>query len=529
MQELIRLALFYLSGIWRYRWYVLIITAVISPIGWAYVASLPDEYRASARVFVDTDSVLTPLLRGLAIQTDDSRRIRMMTGVLFSRENMEKLARMTDMDLRAKTPQEMDDLVASLKRRVKLQGAGGNIYTISFEDPSPDLAKRVVQSMLTIFVESNLGSSRQDQDSAERFLQREIKDYERRLIEAERKLKDFQMRNLDLLSEKGGYYERLKQARDGLAGAEDELALARSRRDEIREQMEYLESQGASLPSFQMWLEDSAVEVTNPLDQKIQKVQSQIDDLLIRYTQYHPEVIALRRALAELERKREAAKDEYVQEQSDNELAVSRSLEENPVYQEMRLRLADAEAELAMQQTRTETLREKIEQSQAAVDEVLQVESEQKQLNRDYSILSSNHQQLIQRLEKARLTREVDTSVDTVKFRTLDPPKVPEDPSGPNRVAMSSGVFGGALIAGLGVAFLLAQLRPVFFDRRQLSEVSGVPVIGSVNMIWVPQQRLRKRLADLAFLVGFFVLVAAYVAVLMIFIADVDIMSRLPF
>ncbi|MFN2108387.1 MAG: chain length-determining protein, partial [Anaerolineae bacterium] len=178
---------------------------------------------------------------------------------------------------------------------------------------------------------------------------------------------------------------------------------------------------------------------------------------------------------------------------------------------------------------RTETLREKIEQSQAAVDEVLQVESEQKQLNRDYSILSSNHQQLIQRLEKARLTREVDTSVDTVKFRTLDPPKVPEDPSGPNRVAMSSGVFGGALIAGLGVAFLLAQLRPVFFDRRQLSEVSGVPVIGSVNMIWVPQQRLRKRLADLAFLVGFFVLVAAYVAVLMIFIADVDVMSRLPF
>jgi polysaccharide chain length determinant protein (PEP-CTERM system associated) len=529
MQELIRLALFYLSGIWRYRWYILIVAAIISPIGWAYVASLPDQYRSSARVFVDTDSVLTPLLRGLAIQTDEGRRIRMMTAVLFSRENMEKLARMTDMDLRAKTPQEMDDLVSSLKRRVKLHQAGGNIYTIAFEDQSPELAKRVVQSMLTIFVESNLGSSRQDQDTAERFLQREIKDYERRLIEAERKLKDFKMRNLDLLSEKGTYYERLKEARDGLVRADEELALATSRRDEMLQQIEYLESQGATLPSFQMWLEDSAREVTNPLDQKIQEIESQIDTLLIRYTDFHPEVIALRRGLAELTQKREERKADYVADQSNNEMAVSRSLAENPVYQEMRLRLADAEAELAMQQTRTETLRDKIERFQAAVDEVLQVEAEQKQLNRDYGIISGNHKQLIARLEQARLTREVDTSVDTVKFRTLDPPKVPQSPSGPNRTAMSSGVFGSALALGVGIAFLLAQLRPVFFDRRQLAEVSGVPVIGSVNMIWVPQQRFRKRLADVVFTFGVLSLVAAYAAVLAVFMFDIDVVSRLPF
>ncbi|MGB5834182.1 MAG: Wzz/FepE/Etk N-terminal domain-containing protein, partial [Thiohalocapsa sp.] len=221
MQEIIRIALFSLSGIWRYRWYVLIIAALVSPIGWAYVASLPDEYRSNARVYVDTDSVLTPLLRGLAIQTNDGQRVRMMTGILFGRENMEKLARMTDMDLRANTPEEMDDLVKDLKKRVSLKQTGGNIYQISFKDQSPELAKRVVQSMLTIFVESNLGSSRQDQDSAERFLQREIKDYERRLIESERKLKDFKMRNVDMLSEKGTFYDRLKDSRNALTAAQD--------------------------------------------------------------------------------------------------------------------------------------------------------------------------------------------------------------------------------------------------------------------------------------------------------------------
>ena len=132
MQEIIRLALFYVNGIWRYRWFTLAAAAVICPIGWAYVATMPDEYEATARVFVDTDSVLTPLLRGLAIQTDEDRRVRMMTNVLFSRENMEKLARMTDLDLRAKTPQDMDRLAADLKSRVNLGSEGNNIYQHQF-------------------------------------------------------------------------------------------------------------------------------------------------------------------------------------------------------------------------------------------------------------------------------------------------------------------------------------------------------------------------------------------------------------
>jgi len=240
MQDIIRTILTHLHGIWRHRWYALIVAAVVCPIGWFYVASLPPVYSATARVFVDTDSVLTPLLQGLAIRTGAGRRISMMASILFSRENMEKLARMTDMDLRAKTPEQMDSLVVSLKGRVRLEQEDANIYTISFEDPSPELAKSVVQSMLTIFVESNLGSSRQDQDSAERFLQREIKDHERRLIEAERKVKDFKMRNLDFLSEKGSYYERLKGTREALSAAEEDLSLARKRQEQMAEQVEQM-------------------------------------------------------------------------------------------------------------------------------------------------------------------------------------------------------------------------------------------------------------------------------------------------
>lgn len=529
MQEIIRLILFYLSGIWRYRWSVLIIAAILSPIGWAFVATMPDEYRSSARVYVDTESVLTPLLHGLAVRVDDERRVRMMTNVLFSRENLEKLARMTDMDLQARTPEDMDTLVADLRSRARLEMAGDNIYTISFRDESPDLTRRVVQAMLTIFVESNLGSARQDQDSAERFLQREIKDYERRLIEAERKIKDFRMRNLDLISDKGSHFDRLRSAREELVEATDELALARSRRDELHNQLDFLESQGATLPGFQVWVEESSREITTPLDLQLVETEGQIEEMLLRYTERHPDIIALRQSVERLRQQRDRQREEFIAEQRNSEVAVAQSLERNPIYQEMRLRVADAESEVVVQQTRVAALRDKIDQFQAAVDEVFQIEAEEQQLSRDHAILHSNHQALVERMERARLTREVDTSVDTVRFRTLDPPKVPQEPSAPNRIALSSGVFGGSLTLGIGFAFLLAQLRPVFFDRRQLAEISGVPVIGSVNMVWVARQQVRHTLGNLSFLLLVLFLLAAYAAVLTIFILRIDPLQFLPF
>jgi polysaccharide chain length determinant protein (PEP-CTERM system associated) len=526
MQDILRLVFVYLGGIWRHRWYVLAVALVACPIGWLYTATLPDQYVAKARVFVDTDSVLTPLLSGLALQTNDSKRIAMMTNVLFSRENMEKLARMTDMDLRAKTPAEMDSLVLELKKRVALSRQGNNIYLIMFEDRSPVLAKRVVQSMLTIFVESNLGSSRQDQDSAERFLQREVNDYERRLIEGERKLKDFKMRNLDVLSDRGSYYSRLQAAKESLKRTGDGVQIAVRRRDQLQDQIAILEEEGADSVDYEDYLADSLKAALAEPDQRIAAMEKQIDDMLLRYTEVHPDIVAMKDALKRLKAQREEARKAFLASQDQS--SVMKSLSNNPLYQQLRLRLSDAESDIVASKSRLESLKSDIEKYQSSVDRVLQVEAEQQQLNRDYVILKSNHSALLERIEKARLTREVDTNVDTVRFRTLDPPKVPEKPSDPNRVLLASTIFGGSLVAGMGLAFLISMIRPVFGDRRQLAETTGLQVLGSVNMVWTDSQRSKKRWGNFAFGVTFLGLIGAYAAVLAVFILQIDIMSKLP-
>jgi polysaccharide chain length determinant protein (PEP-CTERM system associated) len=529
MQDILRLFFSYLSGIWRFRWIALIIAAIICPIGWFYVATLPDVYKSSAKVFVDTDSVLTPLISGLVVQTDEGRRVSMMTRVLFSRENMEKLARMTDMDLRAKTPQQMDVLVNSLKRKVNLDRQRGtsDIYNIHFQDTSPELAKRVVQSMLTIFVESNLGSTRQDQDSAEQFLQREIKDYERRMIEADRKLKDFKLRNLDFVTAKGNYYTRLKSAKDAHKAAQENLKLAQMRVQELEEQTRGVEAESEAIQQqhYREWLDASVKSVTAPHDDRIGALEAQMDDLLLKYTDLHPEVIALNRTIERLKARRDVARAEFIAVQQGSR---AKGDFDNPLYKEMRLRLSEAEADVATQGANVENLAEKILELQRAVDHVLQLEGEQQQLTRDRNILEDNHSQLLTRLEKARLTREVDSSVDTVRFRILDPPKVPREPSGPNRVGISSGVFVGAIAAGIAVAFLISLLRPVFGDRRQLNEAVGVPVLGSVNMIWTSKQKRKRRIVNLAYLIGILGLVGSFTLVFTIFSLRIDVMAYLP-
>ncbi len=523
MYEIIRLALGYLVGIARFRWLIVIVPAVASPVGWFYVASMPDTFTASAKVFVDTDSVLQPLMQGLAVRMDDHRRIQMMTRLLFGRSTLEKLARMTDLDLRAKNPRQMDEVIDELKNKVQLQRQRGDIYRLAYTDSDPALAKKVVQSFLTIFVETNLGESRKDQDSAEQFLVREIKEYERRMVDAERKLKEFKARNLPYLSDRGGYYSRLQKAKNQLAAAKLDLQVAEERQEELQDQLDDLESGDAGALSAS----DTPL---SPLDARIQKLQKQVNDLLLRYTERHPEVITLRRTIARLKKRKaeqEAAAKAAGQGEADDEAAASERLAQNPVYQQMRLLVSEADADVASKKAILKEYQRRIKSLQAEVDRVLQVETEQKQLNRDYGLISGNYHKLTQSLEKLRLGRQVDTHAETVRFRVLEPPMVPDKPSGPPRILYSSMVFFGSLLGGVALAFILSLFRPTFFDRKQLGEVLELPVLGSVNFVWTDREKRRQRRGHLLFGLSLLSLFLAYAGVVAVYQLDIDIVSHL--
>jgi polysaccharide chain length determinant protein (PEP-CTERM system associated) len=487
MHELIAQLLRYARETWRFRWWMLGISWAVCVIGWAVVARLPDQYEASARVFVDTQSVLAPMLRGLAIQTDTAeRRVLLMTRTLLSQPNMEKLLRMTDLDLQAKTPEQQELLIESLRKTIRLETARGeNLYTLSYPHRSPEMAKLVVKSLLTIFMESNLGEVRKEQDSASQFLEQQIQDYERRMVEAEQRLIRFKQANMGFLPREGsGYYENLRQMTETLKNAELELKIEQDRVEVLRKQL------SGETPSFDVApAPPPPVEVTantQEIDRRIQLNEVKLDELLLRFTEKHPDVVSLRRAIGDLKSQRKALIAEA--QKAAAGAAAPADAGGNTMHQQMQMVVSQAEAEVAAKQAVVNEYRERIKQLEGAVDRVLKVEGEQAQLNRDYQVLKKNHDELVGRLEAARLARKADTRSETVRFRVIDPPRVPSKPSAPNRLLLSSGVLLAGLLLGAAVAFLFGQLRPTFDERKLLNEVTGLPVLGSVDMIWTPSQ-----------------------------------------
>ena len=63
MSELYHQFLIYAVSLWRKRWYVALIGWGLCVPGWIGIMALPDRYESQSRVYIDTDSLLSPLLR----------------------------------------------------------------------------------------------------------------------------------------------------------------------------------------------------------------------------------------------------------------------------------------------------------------------------------------------------------------------------------------------------------------------------------------------------------------------------------
>src|SRR5258708_9653714 len=161
MDELLETGLRHLRGMGHRRWIGLAVAWIAAIVGMAVVFRIPEKYEASARVYVDTQSLLRPVMAGLAIQPNLDQQVALMSRTLISRPNVEKLVRMADLDLRVKSNAEREEVIDNLMKSLQLGGnVSTNIYLITYRDANADQAKNVVQSLLTIFMESSLGDKR---------------------------------------------------------------------------------------------------------------------------------------------------------------------------------------------------------------------------------------------------------------------------------------------------------------------------------------------------------------------------------
>lgn len=482
MQEIIEQGIDYLKGIWIKRRYIMVATWIICPIGWYFVAQMDDIYESEARVYVDTQSLLRPLLRGLTVETNPQVQIQLMVKTLLSRPNLERISRMTDLDVQANTEQEYEEILTRLKNDIKISRAGrDNIYTLSITDKNPETAKNIVQSALTVFIENTLGETRSESDSAQKFLDNQIREYENRLLAAESKRTAFKQKYSDvLLQDGGGYYRALNSEKNKLSQAKLELTEAKTRLESAKAQ---LSNEGPTKDQLSSKVQSNQ-SITTTFDSRISQLESNLDSLLVRYTANHPDVKELQRRLDELNKQRESEIERYYQSiknsSKDSQSTVA-SVDQSPLYQELKIQVNQYQNEVASLSVRVNNYQARVEDLESKIHTLPEIEAELVALNRGYDITKSKHDELLRRKETAILAQEADQTTDKIQFNIIDPPRAAADPTGPPRTLFFIIVTVLGLGVGAGLSLLFSQLNPVVTSSNLLTRSTGIPVFGVVS------------------------------------------------
>lgn len=214
-----------------------------------------------------------------------------------------------------------------------------------------------------------------------------------------------------------------------------------------------------------------------------------LDELLRRYTDDHPDVISARRMIASIERQ---IKEEAEGKAKGNGRGRGAAAT-NPVYQRLRVSLAEAEANIASLRSQLTVQQGRLEQVRALANRMPQVEADLAQLNRDYDIVRKNYEQLVSRREAASLGVKIDQSSQLADFRIVEPPRVAPTPVFPSRKVLAVlAMFASLALAGAAV-FGLGRLRPTVDSLAVLQQLSDRPILGSVSLIRGPEQRSRRK------------------------------------
>jgi polysaccharide chain length determinant protein (PEP-CTERM system associated) len=481
MAEITAALLTFLKAIGKYRWHAVLIAWTVAVVGWAVVFKLPNQYEASARVYVDTQSILKPLLSSMTTVPNLDQQVMFMRRTLISRPNVERVMRMVDLDVKARDAKEHEKMVDELMEKIKIAGTErDDIYTITYTATNPRLGKDIVQSLLTIFVEGSFGGKKQDSEKAVQFIDDQIKQYEDKLANAENALKEFKIKNIGLLPKEGtDFGAQMVEANEVLSSARLELAEAEQARNALRRQI-------AGDPAAPGTAVVDPAATDPELENRIATVQKNLDSLRLQYTEQHPDIVANRRLLEQLlAQKADLARHK--------KKSVDPGAGYSPMLQQLQVSLSQAEARVASMQARVAELGARAARMRTRSAEVPEIEAQLAQLNRDYQVNRENYQKLVERRESAKLSGDLSSATDMLTFRVIDPPTAPTTPSGPNRLRLFSLVFVGALVAGLAVAFLMSQVRPTFLSQSALREVTGLPVLGSVGMNWTAEQTVRRK------------------------------------
>src|SRR5205823_3524187 len=383
MKEQIEALLSAIRSTWRFRWMALGVAWLVAILGTLLVLALPNKYQSRAQIYVDTRSVLRPLLQGLAVSPQTQDQTDVVRRALLARPSLDQVARKVGLYKRTHNPESAERLLTDLSDLIAIHGdTATGIYTITYSDQNPRTAQAVVKTLLDTFMEKSLGAGRTDTQNAESFLKQQVAQYEAALSQSEARLAEFKKKNVGLMpDQRGDYFGRLQAEVASLQKIRSDLAVAARQRDELRRKISGEENGQAILktpPSAQ------DIQAATTLDARIRDSRHQLDELLLKFTDRHPEVLAVKDTIKRLEEQRHAELGGV--RSTNGTVAQGSSVPVDPVVQNLQIGLNTADVQVASLQTQESQSAARVAELQRLVTTGPEVEAELARLNRDYGV-----------------------------------------------------------------------------------------------------------------------------------------------
>ena len=444
--------------LWRRRWLALGSAWAVALAAALLLPLVPQRYEASARLVVDTQSALRPLISGLSVQSADAeRQARVLAREAVASPQLARLIERSELGLPASTAEEREDTLVRLIARTKLMADENGIHTVTYRDTDAERARRVVQALVELFGEMSDGEKRRDVQDADRFLQAQRQASEARLVEAERRLTAFKVRHFGATGvSKEDYFARIAAMQDAVARLRAEFAAAEQTRDAYRAELAREDPQ-------------------RPVDVELVARRRTLDELLVRLGEQHPEVIAAREGLNRAEESKRERDPEPSRAGSPT----------NPVYQRLRSQLAEAEAQVAALRSRLAVAQQRLADARAAADRAPEIEAAYAQLSLEVEFARKTYDQLVAKGESAALGLKAEESSRSSGFRVIEPARAGGAPVFPGRLELGWAAAILSLLAAVAVPLGAERLRPTVEDAAALQRLVQRPVIGDIRA-WPP-------------------------------------------
>jgi polysaccharide chain length determinant protein (PEP-CTERM system associated) len=479
---------------WRRKWLIALPFVVCAAAAAAYAYSLPNIYRSVTLILVVPQRVPESYVQS-TVTTRIEDRLQSIGQQILSRPRLERIVHDFELYAEQRKTAVMEDIVERMRREIEVQVVKGDTFRVSYISGEPKTATRVTERLASLFIEENLRDREVLAEGTNQFLEAELEDARRRLVENEKRLAEYRRLHAnEMPTHLEANLQSQHNAEMQVQALTNVLSMDRDRRRTLERQLgDFLTPSANGEPGLPGVSTDGTAPAQTTAGAQLAAAQIDLSAMELRLTPTHPDVIRARRLIAELERK--AAEEVGLRpiESAEPRPPTLAQRGRESRLAELRLDLESVTRDIASKEAQEQQLRALIATYQSRVQAVPLRETELVELTRDYDTIRQLYQGLLGKYEASKISANLERRQQSEQFRVLEPASLPEKPFSPDRLRLNlmGAAFGLAL--GLALAALLEYFDTSMRTESDVLVALALPVLALVPHVVGEGERRRRR------------------------------------